>query len=377
MEYGKKVANLIRLKQKKDMKKMIIKDMINRNIREQSGYLPPEDKGGVKMDANENPFVLQEPLKKKLLQEMSKVSLNRYPDAGAPKLRERFTRYFGVGKDMVILGNGSDELIQLLCMTLKGKINGVLVPVPTFSMYRIIAINTGNKIIEVPLDKNFDLNVTAMLSKIKATYPSLIFLSYPNSPTGSLFSRNKIEALIKKTPGLVVIDEAYADFSGVTLMPLLKKYDNVIFLKTLSKSGLAAMRLGFLIGNREILAQLDKVRLPYNINCLSQIAADFFLDNQKEFSGQIAQIVKNREQLFAQMHKIKGIIPYPSRANFIFFSCAFDSDRIYSKLASAGVIVKNLNSGLTRNCMRVTVGNRKENEAFLSALKSALSELGA
>ncbi len=200
---------------------------------------------------------------------MGKVDLNRYPEAGAPKLRERFAQYYGVNKDMIMLGNGSDELIQMLCMTLKGKVNGVLVPVPTFVMYKIIAVNTGNKVLEVPLDKKFDLDIDAMLSKIKSTFPSLIFLSYPNSPTGNLFNRDKIETIIKKTPGVVVIDEAYADFSGRTLLPLLKKYDNLVFLNTLSKLGLASMRLGFLIGNRDIIAQLDKVRLPYNVNCLS------------------------------------------------------------------------------------------------------------
>lgn len=149
------------------MKNMLIKNIINKNIGEQNGYTVSENEGAIKMDANENPFVLQEPLKKKLFQEMSKVNLNRYPEAGAFGLRERFARYFGVKKDMVMLGNGSDELIQLLCLTLKGNINGVLVPAPTFSMYKIIAVNTANKIKEVPLDENFDLNADAMLRKIK------------------------------------------------------------------------------------------------------------------------------------------------------------------------------------------------------------------
>ncbi len=356
---------------------MIIKNIINKKILEQSGYLAPLEKGEVKLDANENPFPLQEPLKKKLLKEMGEVIFNRYPEAGAPMLREKFARYFGVKKDMVLLGNGSDELIQLLCLTLKGKINGVMVPAPTFSMYKIISINTGNKIMEIPLDKDFDLDIDAMRRKFKPAFPALIFLSYPNSPTGNLFSRGKIETLIKKTPGFVVIDEAYADFSGQSLLPLLKKYENLIFLKTLSKAGLASMRLGFLIGNKEIVAQLDKVRLPYNINRLSQVAADFFLKNRQEFRAQSAQIIKNREALYRNMKKISGIMPYPSRANFIYFSCAFDSDRIYEKLALAGILVKNLNSGPAQNCMRVTVGTRKENEAFLNNLEKAISELGA
>jgi histidinol-phosphate aminotransferase len=353
---------------------MIFRDIINKEIFKQSGYTAPELTGAIKMDANENPFSLQEPLKKRFLEEMGKVDLNRYPEAGALKLRNRFARYYGVNKDMVMLGNGSDELIQMLCMTLKGKVNGVLVPVPTFVMYKIIAVNTGNKVLEVRLDENFDLDINAIIGKIRATFPSLIFLSYPNSPTGNLFNRDKIETIIKKSAGVVVIDEAYANFSSQTLLPLLKKYDNLVFLKTLSKLGLASMRLGFLIGSRDITTQLDKVRLPYNVNSLSQAAANFFLDYREEFSKQVNEIVKEREKLYSGMKEITGIKPYPSRANFIFFSCAFDSDRIYNRLEADGIIVKNLNTNLTKNCMRVTVGNPKENDAFLKSLKRTVSE---
>ncbi|MGA9109229.1 MAG: histidinol-phosphate transaminase [Smithella sp.] len=350
---------------------MVIKDLVTKGIFEQSGYIAPELHCAIKMDANENPFTIQEPLRKKLLEAISGVDLNRYPAAGAPRLRERFAKYYGVNKNMIMMGNGSDELIQILCMTLKGKIKGVLVPVPTFSMYKIIAVNTGNKVVEVPLDKNFDLDIEAITGKIKDNFPAVVFLSFPNSPTGNLFSRKKIEAIINKTPGVVVIDEAYASFSGRSMLPLVKKYDNVIFLNTLSKLGMASIRLGFLIGNKDIIAQLDKVRLPYNINSLSQIAANFFLDYQDEFSKQIAEITKRREELYLGLKEIAGIKPYPSRANFIFFSCSFDSNRIYSKLVAEGIIVKNLNiPPLMPNCMRVTVGNKKENETFLKALKS-------
>jgi len=357
---------------------MLIKNLVENRILKQSGYIAPDVTGAIKMDANENPIRLQEPLKKKLLEEMGRISFNRYPEAGAFKVRERFAQYYGVDKDMIMLGNGSDELIQILCLALKGKINGALIPVPTFSMYKIIAVNTGNKVVEVPLNRKFDLDDEAMIDRMKANYPALVFLSYPNSPTGNLFSRKKIENIVKKTPGIVVIDEAYASFSGRTLLPLLKKYDNLIFLKTLSKLGMASMRLGFLIGNRDIVAQLDKVRLPYNINSLSQIAANFFLDYQDEFSRQVSEIIKRREELYLGLKEIAGIKLYASQANFIFFSCAFDSNRIYNKLVAEGIIVKNLNSPpLMSNCMRVTVGNRKENEAFLRALKSVISKQGA
>ena len=357
---------------------MIIRDLVAKGIFEQSGYIAPELSGEIKMDANENPFTIGEPLKRKLRERMREVDLNRYPAAGAPELREKFAKYFGVKKNMIMLGNGSDELIQILCLTLKGIVKGVLVPVPTFSMYKIIGVNTGNKVVEVPLDRKFDLDVEAIAGRIKDDFPALIFLSSPNSPTGNLFSRKKIEAVIKKTPGVVVIDEAYAAFSGQSMMSLLKKYDNLIFLNTLSKLGMASIRLGFLIGNPDILAQLDKVRLPYNVNSLSQIAAGFFLDYKDEFSKQIKEIIQRREELYRGLLKIKWIKTYPSRANFIFFSCAFDSNRIYNSLAKEGIVVKNLNIlPLMPNCMRVTVGSRKENKALLKALKKVTPEQGA
>lgn len=354
---------------------MKIRDLVEKNIFGQSGYVTTELACEIKMDANENPFTIGEPLRRVLRERMRQVDLNRYPVAGVPQLREKFARYFGVKKNMIMLGNGSDELIQILCMTLRGKINGVLVPVPTFSMYKIIAVNTGNKVVEVPLDKKFDLDVDAISSKIKSNFPALIFLSSPNSPTGNLFSTSKMETIIKKTPGIVVVDEAYARFSGQSRMSLLKKYDNLIFLNTLSKLGMASIRVGFLIGNPDIIAQLDKVRLPYNINSLSQTAAAFFLDYKEEFFKQIKEITKRREELYKGLNRIKWIKTYPSKANFVFFSCAFDSNRIYNKLVKEGIVVKNLNIlPLMPNCMRVTVGSEKENEALLKALKTITPE---
>lgn len=356
---------------------MKISDWISPGILRQRGYVAPDVDAPVKMDANENPFVLQEPLKRRLLEKMSAVEFNRYPAAGSPELRERFARYFGVKKDMILPGNGSDELIQALSFAFQGKVKGVMVPTPTFAMYKIIGVNTGNRVVEVPLDKKIDLDVEAMTAKMTKTFPALIFLSCPNSPTGNLFSKKKIEALIEKTPGVVVIDEAYGAFSGQSLLPLLKKYDNVIFLKTLSKLGLASMRLGFLIARKEIIEQLDKVRLPYNINSLSQAAATFFLDYQEEFVKQVNEIIRRREELYSGLKGVPGIRPYPSQANFIFFSCDFDSNDIYKSLLAEGIAVKNLTalSGM-RNAMRVTVGTKEQNEAFLEALKKVIETQG-
>jgi histidinol-phosphate aminotransferase len=353
---------------------MVIEDLVKKEIYQQKGYSAAELFAGIKLDANESPFGMQEPLKKKLQERIGKIDFNRYPEAGSPALRDRFARYYGVDPNMIMFGNGSDELIQILCLTLQGRISGVMVPIPAFAMYKIIAVNTGCKVIEVPLADDFDLDCDAMLDKMDSNFPAIIFLSYPNSPTGNLFDRVKIEKIIKKTSGIVVIDEAYAAFAGESLLPLLKKYDNLVILKTLSKLGMASIRFGIAIGNKGLMAQLDKVRLPYNINAMSQIAANFFLDYQDEFNKQVAEIIRQRDELYSNLKEIAGIKPYPSRSNFIYFSCNFDSDQIYAKVSAAGILIKNINiPPRMKNCMRVTVGNSVENAAFLRTLKSVVS----
>jgi histidinol-phosphate aminotransferase len=350
-----------------------INTLIRKEVLEQEGYRADFTSCHVKLDANENPFTVPPFLKENLFEEMKKVSLNRYPEPGALLIRKRFAEHYGVDEDMIMIGNGSDELIQILCSALVNSSSFVMVPVPTFVMYRIIALNTGHAVDEVPLDASFDLDQDTMLERVSAKSPALIFLSYPNSPTGNCFNEGIIEAIIEVSTGIVVVDEAYGSFSGKTLLPLLKKYDNLVILKTLSKVGLAAMRIGFLIGSPSLVHELDKVRLPYNINTLSQVAAGFYLNHIDIFLSQTTEVIVRREQLLKALRKIEGIHPYPSDANFIFFSCDFDTDRVYRSLIQEGILIKNLNGpGILKNCMRVTVGNHEENEEFLKALRKIL-----
>lgn len=353
-----------------DMKRLIREEIIR-----QKGYHADVVSCRIKLHANESPFTLSPSLKDALFEEMKKVHLNRYPEPGSPRIRERFAQYYGVKKDMLMVGNGSDELIHILCTALPDATPGVMVPVPAFSMYRIISLNAGQTVTEVPLEaETFELHVDAMLDQMAQKSPALVFISYPNAPTGNCFDEKKIEAVIAKSAGIVVVDEAYGIFSGKTLIPLLAKYDNLVILKTLSKVGLAAMRIGFLIGQPSLVRELDKVRLPYNINALSQVAANFYIDQQAFFSAQVAEVVRGRDELFEALGKIEGIRPYPTDANFIFLRCDFDADRIHRDLIARGVLIKNLNSpGVLKNCMRVTVGSREENEGFLKALRSAIA----
>lgn len=352
-----------------------IKRLIKKEVSKQNAYLAEEIPCKIKLDANENPSLLPDPLKKELFKRMKQVLLNRYPEAGAIKLRKRFAEYFGVDKDMIMLGNGSDELIQILCHALALPNASVIIPVPTFAMYKICSVNSGYEVIEVPLDNSFDLDIKSMRNLIKEKSPALIFLSYPNNPTSNCFSQEKIEMLLECSKGLVVLDEAYYNFSRKTFLPLLKKHNNLVILRTLSKAGLAAMRIGFLMGPASLIHELDKLRLPYNLNSLSQIAAGFYLDHEKVFLDQTDNIIDRRAELFNALKNIKGIKPHPPDANFIFFSCDFDPDRIYKSLLKRGILIKRFpRVGITKNYLRVTVGRPNENEKFLKAFKDIISK---
>jgi histidinol-phosphate aminotransferase len=329
----------------------------------------------IKMDANENPYRLPPSLQEKLFARMQDTALNRYPDPGAPALRKRFGAACGVDENWVMTGNGSDEIIQILCASLARPGAKLLVPTPTFVMYRIIGLNCGLDVMECPLDDAFDLDLAAMLRKIAAEFPALIFLSYPNSPTGNCFSEDRIRAILEASTGLVVVDEAYGNFSGKTFLPQLKRYQNLVILRTLSKVGYAALRIGFLLSAPALLLELNKVRLPYNLNSLSQIAAGFFLDEEQAFLEQINRIVEERKKLYNALRAIDGIYPYPSVANFIFFSCTQNANHVYEQILRKGILVKPfIFPWINRQFIRVTVGSREENETFIEALKRVITK---
>jgi len=354
---------------------MDIGKLVKDEVLAQQAY-PAEDMNcRIKLDANESPYGLPALLQERLFARMKDVALNRYPDPGAPTLRKRYAVSCGVDEKEVMTGNGSDELIQILCTALARPGAKLLVPTPTFVMYRIIGRNCGFSVTEVPLDDAFDLDLTAMLQNIAETSPALIFLSYPNSPTGNCFSEDRIEAILQASSGVVVVDEAYANFSGKTLLPLRKRYENLVILRTLSKVGYAALRLGFLIGAPELLRELNKVRLPYNVNTLSQLAAGFFMDEKQAFLEQIEQVIEERRKLYEALQKMVGIHPCPSVANFIFFSCNLDAIHIYEQLIRKGILVKPfVLPGRSRQFIRVTVGSREENGAFIEELKRIIAK---
>lgn len=355
---------------------MDLTTIIKHQILGQEAYEIEERTGRIKLDANENPHLIPDGLKQKFLERLAEIELHRYPVPGSPELRRKFAEKLHVHESTVMIGNGSDELIFALVTAMRvSSSGGVVIPVPTFGMYRIASLNTGHRVMEVPLDDRFDLDVDAMMREISEDAPAMIFLSYPNNPTGNCFSPDRMEEILRSFPGIVVVDEAYYPFAERTFLSFLDEFRNLVILRSLSKIGFAALRLGILIADPVLVRELNKIRLPYNINSFSQAAAAFYLEHEDDFQEQVEWIIKERQWLWEQLQAIQGIRPYRSDANFILFSCFKNKDSVYEKLVDHGIIIKNFgSSGLLRDCFRVTVGTESENREFVDALKGALEQ---
>ncbi len=340
---------------------MDVTKLVRPNVRRLRAYGAREIPARVKLDANESPFGFGKPA-------LKGVRSNRYPDPEAKALRRAFASTAGVPARNVLAGNGSDELIYYLITTFGGP---VLYPTPTFSMYEIIGRALGERTVGVPLDREFDIDLARTLAAVRKHRPKLIFLSSPNNPTGNCFSTDRMLALVEAARGLVVVDEAYQPFSSSKgFVSFLKDYDNLLVMRTLSKVGLAALRVGFLIGGEEIVNEVNKVRLPFNVNALSQSAAVEALNNRKALRKYIGAVSAERDRLFGAMDSMEGLTAYPTEANFVMFRVD-DPQGVHKKLLGQGVLVRDV-SGTIRGCLRVTVGARGENDAFLRALKRAI-----
>lgn len=355
----------------------LIASVFRREVLALSAYKVADATGLIKLDAMENPYSWPDDIKASWLEALKDCPLNRYPDPEAKALAATLRRLNQLPDQFeLLLGNGSDEIIQLLLMALPPDAS-VMAPAPGFVMYKQLSHCLGLSYHGIPLTADsFDLDVPAMLATIEAHQPSVIFLAYPNNPTGNLFSEDAMLAVIKAAKGLVVIDEAYAPFADASFMGRLDQFDNLLVMRTVSKLGLAGLRLGYIAGSRVIVEQLNKIRLPYNINSLTQISADFALSNKSLFDSQTWQIRAERTAVFEQLNDMDGITAYPSAANFILFRTPKDqANSIFAFLKEQGILIKNLapQGGLLSDCLRVTIGTPEENKAFLTALRKGLA----
>lgn len=353
-----------------------VEKWIRPEIKALSAYHVPDPGDMIKLDAMENPYQWPEELVEQWLEVIRDVELNRYPDPGARNLKQQLRIAMEVPPESeIILGNGSDELIQMVMMAMAGKNRAVLSVDPGFVMYKMIATFMDMPYIGVGLKEDFSLDEEKILDQILQQQPAIIFIAYPNNPTGNLFDEQVVRNIIEAAPGIVVVDEAYHAFANKSFMPMLTEYDNLLVMRTVSKMGLAGLRLGLLAGKAEWLNEFDKVRLPYNINILTQASAEFALKNRDVLELQTRQICSDREHMLEVLAGLSNIKVYPSQANFILIRLLDkNADDIFTKLKQQGILIKNLNpvGGLLSGCLRLTVGTAEENTAMLDAIKSLL-----
>ncbi len=344
--------------------------MIRKDIKALAAYHVPDSSGMMKLDAMENPFALPDNLREAWVKELAQVEINRYPDADMLALRQQIAEQEGLQPEQVLLGNGSDEIIQMLLLA---NDPGVCVtPVPTFVMYELISQWLKRSVASVPLAKDFSLDADQFLQVCAREKAVMAFLACPNNPTGNLWSEETIVKITKGFRGLVVIDEAYAPFAERTHTHLIAP--NVMVLRTFSKLGWAGLRLGYLLGNADVIADLNKVRMPYNINSLTQASARFFLRHSDVFEKQARDICFERNRMTASLMALDGIEVFPSQANFILMRVQ-DADAVFESLKSRGILIKNMHAqgGLLSQCLRITVGSKDENNAVLVALREIVS----
>lgn len=353
---------------------MKIRELVREDIRDLVPYEPHLFSNVVKLDANENPYPFPTEVVQDIFARLNGEVFTRYPDPAGLDLKVKIAEVNSTGPDNVVLGNGSDELIQLILQTFGGPGKRVIIPVPTFSMYNIHGRITGTVPVEVPRDEKFNLNLDELLTEMRHPDTRITYLATPNNPSGNCVPADEIRKLLTEVESLVVADEAYIDFGGETCLPLLEDYPNLIILRSFSKVAIAGLRVGYLIARPEVTRELLKVKQPYNVNTFSQMTALAVLNNWPVFREQIEKIVSERERLKMELGSIPGIRVYPSQANFILFKVPVPAGELHRQLVEEGVLVR---WGLGRThglpeCLRVTVGTRQENDLFLEKIRKIL-----
>ena len=346
-----------------------IDQWLRTDIRNINAYHVPSAKNMLKMDAMESPFGVPEELKDEFLEYISHSEVNRYPDANAKELQATLRSLMDIPKDFgVLLGNGSDELIQLLSLACSSG-DMIMSFEPSFVMYELVSKFAQLNYHGMPLDENFEIDLKSTLLAIQSKKPKLIFIAYPNNPTGNSFDYDVIKEIIQSTDALVVLDEAYYAYSEKSFLAEIKNFSNLVVLRTISKIGFAGLRLGLLVGSQETIEQLNKLRLPYNINILTQASANFLLKDRQRIVSNAKIIMNERRRLYDELSLIPGLTVYPSQANFLLVK-AENAKLLLESLKDSGILIKGFAiSTQLENFVRISVGEAKENNVLLEYIK--------
>ncbi len=352
--------------------------VIRPEIQAMHAYPVSDATGLVKLDVMESPYSLLPALAAEIGEIVSRVAMNRYPVPSAEKLRAliRDVMQVPAGCD-VLLGNGSDECIQYITAALAREGAVVMAPAPSFAMFQMHALFYRLRFAGVPLRADFSLDTEAFLEAMAVEKPALVWIAVPNNPTGNAFPVADIERIVRAAPGLVVIDEAYQPFAGATFMPRLAEFENMAVMRTVSKIGMAGLRLGYVCARPEWIDAFNKTRSPFNINVLTEAVAIKLLENKPVLDAQAAQVLAERGRVKDELDRLKGLTVYPSAANFLLARVAGGNGagtRVFGRMRAAGVLVKDFSGGhpLMDNCLRLTIGTPRENRAMIDALSAAL-----
>jgi histidinol-phosphate aminotransferase len=348
-------------------------DKIKPRVRELRAYTLSPDRAPVKINQNENPFGVPEAVRRETLRRMETHSWSRYPDFVPTRLHEKLAQFAGWTPDGVIAGNGSNELIQATLMVTAAEGTRVLISEPTFALYRQVATVLGAQVLSVPLNSELRFDTRALVETIERDEPDVTILCSPNNPTGCRIETPDLEAILRATRGLVVIDEAYFEFSEETVAPLLLRHENLAVFRTFSKAlALAGLRVGYLLAAPALAREVSKAVLPYNLNVFSQTAAEVAVEMyEEELRPQIARVISERERLFGELRGIEGLAPVPSSANFMVVRSSVAPRRVYEDLLRrSGILIRDVSGyPMLKDYFRVSVGTPDENEQLLRSLR--------
>jgi histidinol-phosphate aminotransferase len=347
-------------------------------VRTVAAYTLAAREAPVKINQNENPFDLPQAVKRRVVEQAMSRPWSRYPDFDPRELLLALAEFSGWRADGILAGNGSNELIEALLLVTVGEGTPVVIPEPTFTLYALLTSVLGGRAVRVPLGPDLEYDAGAIARARRESGASVTIVCSPNNPTGGVLPKEAVDALARESDGLVVVDEAYHEFAGETAVDLLREHDNLVVLRTFSKAmAMAGLRVGYLLASPALVREVNKARLPYNVNFFSQMAALAALQDRRALEENVSRLRRLRDLLFLELAALPGVRPYPSRANFILVALErAEPKRVFESLYAQGVLVRDV-TGYKRlsRCLRVSVGSEEENALLLAGLKSALAEV--
>jgi len=356
---------------------MVRKEYLREDLRKINAYQVYQQPCTLKLDANENPYPIPLEIRAQLASELlNGNNYHLYPDTDANGLRDALANQLKVNRENIIIGNGSDELIRIVTFAFAGPGDKILCPSPGFDMPSFYARLTGAIPVEYPLSSNFQYSMSKIELAVMEHKPKVLYICTPNNPTGSIMPVTDIAYIARWFDGIVVVDEAYYEFYGESMIDKINQYPNLVVLRTFSKAmGMAGLRIGYLISNKYLVDEIYKVKHPYNVNSFSQRAAELMLEHKNIQMERVQEIIQAREWLYQALEGLRGVEPYPSHANFILIKVK-DGLAVYKGLLEKGILVKHFGDNpVLKNHLRITIGRMKDNKLILHSLAEVLTDM--